>query len=85
MYGPPTCSQDVAELREAVSDTEEARRRREAVDALMHARYCVGGWVGEDQHGRPAPCPVCHPGIEARLARSRGLGQACTRTGAGAR
>lgn len=22
---------------------------------------CVGGWVGEDDDGRPLPCPTCKP------------------------
>jgi hypothetical protein len=22
---------------------------------------CVDGWLGEDHHGRPVPCPRCRP------------------------
>jgi hypothetical protein len=26
---------------------------------IEHA--CVDGWLGEDHHGRPVPCPRCRP------------------------
>lgn len=68
----PTCSQDAREAREDAAEADAQRRRREAVEALLHARYCVGGWIGENAYGRPRGCPVCHPGLEERLARSRG-------------
>ena len=70
---PPTCSQDVREAREAAEESALVRRRHEAVAAILHEHYCRDGWIGEDAHGRPQPCPKCHPGLEERLNRSRGL------------
>jgi hypothetical protein len=69
---PPTSSQDVAEAREAQDVDEddaqtalETERRLEAVAALLHARYCDSGWIGEDQLGRPQPCRACRPHLFA--------------------
>jgi hypothetical protein len=33
--------------------------------------YCVGGWNGEDAHGRPRPCPICRAETVARVRRQR--------------
>ncbi len=55
---------------DAPVDSTEARERREAeaedqaaaeLDRRRHAETCMNGWVGEDQDGRPAPCPRCRP------------------------
>lgn len=78
MWGPPTCSQDVREAREAELEdaaTAAAAERRRRIDQLLHDRFCRDGWFEDDENdeaGRPVPCAICHPGIEQRLARSRG-------------
>jgi hypothetical protein len=64
MYGPPTCSQDVAEAREAELET-----RRDPAGAEppcftaepSHDPDCREGWLGSDDEGRPRPCLTCRP------------------------
>jgi len=29
---------------------------------------CVDGWIGDDEHGRPRPCPTCRPTAARRSA-----------------
>lgn len=55
MSWPPVDSAEVAELREAEQATSQLE-----VD-LSHASTCHGGWLGEDQDGRPIPCLLCRP------------------------
>lgn len=64
----PVDSSEAAELRErqAIDESDRVRelREREAVelrDRRDHAERCRGGWLGEDAHDRPIPCPVCRP------------------------
>ncbi|KRC53941.1 hypothetical protein ASE19_07625 [Nocardioides sp. Root79] len=73
MWDPPTCSQDVREAREAELEAAAADDRRRRIDELLHEQFCRDAWIGEDEAGRPKPCPVCHAGVSERLARSRGV------------
>jgi len=34
-----------------------------------HDVQCLDGWLGEDWHGRPVPCPVCRPHVAAARRR----------------
>jgi hypothetical protein len=55
---------------DAPTDSSEARERREAeaeAEALevaerrRHDEVCRGGWLGEDDEGRPILCTRCRP------------------------
>ncbi|KAA1427868.1 hypothetical protein [Nocardioides antri] len=61
---PPTRSQDVLEEREHAA---ELRAEQQALDNL-HGRYCVAGWLADDERGRPTPCPRCRPHLSASPA-----------------
>lgn len=67
MTWPPTCSQDVREERELAREEE----RRTRVEAALHSEFCQDGWLGENALDQAIACPVCHPGLQARLNRSR--------------
>lgn len=53
MTWPPVSSQDAQEHRDADTSTPD-----------IHADTCAGGWLGEDQHGRPIPCLTCRPHLD---------------------
>ncbi|NPC96612.1 hypothetical protein [Nocardioides sp. zg-DK7169] len=53
----PLDSSDAREHREA----EAARLEAEAAAQREHAETCRGGWLGEDDEGRPVPCRRCRP------------------------
>lgn len=64
----PVDSSDARELREAEREQAQAeaaaRACRAAADLAARAEHdqaCTGGWVGEDDDGRPRPCPTCRP------------------------
>jgi hypothetical protein len=54
MSWPPVSSDEVAELREAEAETSLG-------SAVTHSPHCQNGWLGEDDDGRPLPCPHCRP------------------------
>lgn len=56
-------------------DSTEAREQREAEqldleaadqERRRHDRDCRGGWLGEDDQGRPRPCLRCRPWLAVR-------------------
>ena len=53
----PVDSTDARERREA----DAAAREAEALDRRRHAEACNGGWLGEDESGRPIACSRCRP------------------------
>lgn len=60
----PVDSTDARELREL--EEEQARETAAASEAAEAARRehdqrCRRGWLGEDEQGRPRPCPTCRP------------------------
>lgn len=71
----PVDSTDAREQREAEAEQQAAEARDteakkiqagvtsqlEAQARRDHAARCRRGWLGEDDHGRPVPCPVCRP------------------------
>lgn len=44
-------------------DSADARelREREPDQPPLHDSRCDSGWLGEDDAGRPIPCPQCRP------------------------
>jgi len=44
-------------------------RTGELVDHEDLDEVCLDGWLGEDWHGRPVPCPVCRPHVAAARRR----------------
>lgn len=76
----PVDSADARELRELEAEREAQAARHE----------CVDGWTGEDDAGRPVPCPHCRPHLlevacrlcqasdaACRRQRARGRGACC--------
>lgn len=69
----PVDSAEAAELREREEEREEserldreARARAATADQRVCAELCHGsGWAGEDDEGRPRPCPVHKPTLLA--------------------
>lgn len=53
----PTDSTDARELRELDEHHAEVDLETEE----LHASVCTEGWLGEDDAGRPVPCPTCRP------------------------
>jgi hypothetical protein len=65
----PIDSSDALELREI-----EAEQR--SVDDIEHAEVCRNGWLGEDAHDHPIPCPLCRPHLWPRTCTRCALGVA---------
>lgn len=42
------------------------RARLDEALALLPPHDCVEGWLGEDEEGRPQPCPRCRPHLVRR-------------------
>lgn len=64
----PVDSAEAAEIREAEEANPPAPPvPRPSPDPAAqppdppHDSSCVGGWLGEDDQGRPRPCLVCRP------------------------
>jgi hypothetical protein len=55
----PIDSTDAREQREL----EQARAEAEGLENIRHSLTCRGGWLGEDEEGRPRPCPRCRPAL----------------------
>lgn len=65
----PVDSADAAELREQAAEqtaADQAERARPATAEREHDARCVGGWLGEDDEGRPRPCHHCRPRLADR-------------------
>ncbi|MCM0622843.1 hypothetical protein [Nocardioides bruguierae] len=56
-FDAPIDSTDAREQREAEAEAAAALQ----LEARVHAATCRGGWLGEDDEGRPRPCPRCRP------------------------
>lgn len=64
MSWPPTDSADARELRERELEDQAAadeQARAGAAAEEVHTARCDAGWLGEDDAGRPIPCPQCRP------------------------
>lgn len=64
----PTDSAEARELREAeeaqgpdVQPTLSSSVFAGQPRRTPHDARCRGGWLGEDEHDRPIPCPTCRP------------------------
>src|SRR5262245_7505738 len=68
MHTIPIDSADAREQREL----EQARVEVEAAEDLEHANRCRNGWIGEDDAGRPRPCPRCKPALMHVACRTCG-------------
>lgn len=53
----PIDSTDAREQRELADELETIAKREDA----EHAARCRGGWLGEDDEGRPIVCLRCRP------------------------
>lgn len=72
----PVDSSDAAEQREI----EEAQAEAEQHARREHAEQCRGGWLGEDDEGRPVPCLTCRPSLLHAQCRTCGVAyDACNR------
>lgn len=53
------------------ADVREQRERDDAAPDLdrLHRLACRDGWLGEDDQGRPVPCPRCRGHLDQRRCR----------------
>lgn len=67
-------STDAREQREAEAAQEELERFEQ-----QHRPARCGGWLGEDEEGRPVPCLRCRPHLALTPCRTCSTGAAaCT-------
>lgn len=68
----PVDSTDAREIREAEAEQEARAHALELEQQRNHATRCRRGWLGEDECGRPIPCPICRPHLRRIACRTCG-------------